>query len=446
MSLIYILYPEIISVIFEHAKNMTDEIPLAYETSAERERNIAFEATASRICSYFRKVALATPRLWTTIHVHGASRLENIVEMLARSGDCKLDIRVDLAKQDPQMDAENLDPIIHILLQYSLRWRSFHIGYSCERNDHPVVMQLCSAPAPNLQQLSIAIDDVAEADGTLVNRTASLPHIFKDGAPKLGFIRLRGLAIHLFRPPMDTVVILHLDQTKSIPIQYSTLNDILTYSPQLAHLSMYGDILAPGGWPIQQKTISLPALRSLRVCSISGEGYAGIMKSMDAPYLESLTLKDVQEHDLDWLWSITDKDQFETLKSLGFIEFDLNRATSKNIFEQGQKSTIINVLSEGTIEIPNGLQYVPWPGLKTLSLGLDCYDDDQEVINKVITVRKEYGCPISTFIFRISAEDMEDMLPLELEAGADLDIRFHSQNIVWPENGTHFDHDDILFY
>ncbi|KAF8197915.1 hypothetical protein BJ912DRAFT_1020570 [Pholiota molesta] len=380
---------------------MTDEIPLAYETSAERNRNIAFEATAPRICSYFRKVALATPRLWTTIHVHEASRLENIVEMLARSGDCKLDIRIDLAVQDPQMDAEILDPIIHNILQHSHRWRSLYVGYSCERNDHPVVMQL-------------SIDDVNEADGTLINRTVSSPHIFKDGAPKLGFIRLRGLAIQLFRPPLDTV-------TKNIPIQYSTLNDILTYSPQLAHLS------------IQQETISLPALRSLR-------GYAGIMKTMDAPYLESLTLKDVQEHDLDRLWSITDKAKFETLKSLSFID--------KSIFETFRQITTFSTLyaSAGNCRGLKWNPVLPWPRLKTLSLGLDLYEHDQQVIDTVITVRKEYGCPISTFIFRISAEDMEDMLPLEFEAGADFEIRFHDQNLVWPENGTHFDQDDILFY
>jgi hypothetical protein len=457
MALIYVLHPEILSIIFENAKIMTDQISLAHKSSNGTNRNMAFEITASRTCSYFRVVALATPQLWTTIHIHGAARLECIVEMLSRSGDCRLDIRIDLGVLDRQMNAEILDPIIDNILLHSRRWRSLCIGYSYERQDRPVVMRLCAVPAPNLQQLSITVNDVAEADGSLVNRTVDLPHIFKEGAPKLGFIRLRGLAIQLFRPPLDNVVTLHLDQIKSVPIQYATLHSILTCSPHLAHLSMYGDILALEGWPDQQKAISLPALRSLRVHSISGEAYAGIMQIINAPKLESLTLKSLQDHDLDPLWSITDKARFDTLKLLSLIECDPSSPTCQILFgmfrqittfstmHAARKSNIINILAEGTVKDLNGLQYVPWPRLKTLHLSSDFYDNDQEVIKTMAAVRKEHGYPVSTFMFSASAEETKDMAPLKFESGAGFEIQSCGQYFDWPEHGTHFDHDDMLF-
>ncbi|KAF9484429.1 hypothetical protein BDN70DRAFT_872439 [Pholiota conissans] len=460
MSSIYDLHPEILSIIFENAKNMTDVIPLTYGTNVGRNQTVAFEVVATKICSYFRDIALATPRLWTSIHVHGASRSDNIVEMLARSCDCWLDIRIDLAVQNLQMEATRLDSIIEKLLLHSLRWRTLCIGYRYERRDHPVVLLLCTASAPGLQHLSITVDDVADADRSLINQTVSLPHIFKDGTPKLGFIRLRGFAIQLFRPPLTTVVTLHLDHTRDIPIQYSTLKEMLTSSPYLAHLSMHGDILAPGGWTSQRRVVSLPVLRSLRVCSISGEIFAGMMKCIDAPNLESLTLKKVQECDLNPLWNTLDEIKFETLKTLSLIEFDLSTSTWRHIFETFQQintfsslddyagfrdSIFIGALLEPSVHGLNGVQYVPWPKLKTLCLGLDLYDNDQNLIKKLIAVRKELGFPISRCIFRIGAEDMEDLLPLQLESEADFEIKFIAEEVIWPDNNTHIDHDDILF-
>ncbi|KAF9481118.1 hypothetical protein BDN70DRAFT_920035 [Pholiota conissans] len=455
MPPIFKLHPELLSIIFEMARDMTHKSSLLYEPGEVN--TIAFEITVTRICSYFQRIALAAPRLWTSIHLHGASHPKHIIDMLTRSGECWLDIRIDMSMEDLQMNAEQLDTMVSNFILHSRRWRSLCIAYSCERRDHPMVMKLCSSPAPGLQQLSISVDDVVGADGAHINHSVDYPVIFRDGAPNLASIRLRGFAVQLFRPPFRYVVILHLDQTKSVPIQYATLKGMLTLSPHLAHVSIYGDILGPGDWVNQPQRISLPALRSLRMYSISGETFSGVLQSIEAPNLESLTMKSLQDHDLRPLWDQPRQIRFEALKTLNLIEFNFSAPTCRRIFETFEhitafsaiyassvawKPTIVNILTEGTV---NWVPYVPWPKLKTLHLSSDfCYDDN-EGISTLIAVRKAHGYPIHTLVFKTDPEEMEDTSDLQFEVGAEVEIRF-CQDIIWPENSTHIDLDDVLFY
>ncbi|KAF9483618.1 hypothetical protein BDN70DRAFT_851479 [Pholiota conissans] len=460
MTFIYTVHPEILSIIFENTKAMTaDETQFPGEVSAEKKHGIAFEVIACAVCTYFREVAFATPSLWTTTRVHGASDPENIVQRLSHAGNFWLDIRIDLAAKDDQMDAAKLQLIIDSILQHSLRWRSLCIGYGYERRDHPVVGQICSAPAPGLKRLSLTVDDVDKADGTLINRAANLPHIFKDGTPELELIRLRGFSIHLFRPPLSSMVTLHLDQTRSIHIQYSTLADMLTASPHLANLSIHSDILAQGNWPDRQKAIRLPALRSLRLFSNSGEGFPGMLKIINAPRLEFLTLKGLREGDMELVWAMQ-KTRFDGLKSLSLVDSDMSTWMCVRMFETFRQITslsavyasagkmegmVLNHLSHGKTSGQDGVQFVPWPKLTTVCLGSDLWVNGREVTRAFIAARREDGHPISTVIFKGSAEQMEDILSARTEAGVGVEIKFCSQNIIWPEKSSDVDQEDTLF-
>lgn len=305
-----------------------------------------------------------------------------------------------------------------------------------------------------LQQLSIIVDDVEHADATIVNRDVRLPHIFKEGTPTLEFVRLRGLAMHLFRPQLGNVVILHLDQTTFIPVLYSTFRDILTCSPVLAHLSLYGDIISATQWPPGINPINLPALRSLRICGVAGEMYTGILLGIHAPRLDSLTLKDIQAHDLDLLWDLMDVTRYTNLKSLIFCDFEPSISTYTRIFESFQEiitftslyssagnSILVDLLLEDVH--PGQEPHVPWPKLQILSFPFDPYSDDDELIEDIVKVRRRCGCPLSKILLGRKLEDITRG-EIRLEVG-NIQVKFCWRNEEWPANRTQFDEDDGLF-
>lgn len=458
---IYDIPAEILAVIFEEGKHIVEEMPPAPDDGRSH-RSTPFEILITHICSYFRQVSLATPSLWTSIRVDAFCRIENIVDRLERSGACGLNIRIESAGQDTPINATMLDMIMDHILRHSLRWRSLFLRYAYERAAHPVVRRICAAPAPRLRSFSLTVDNVNEADLTSVNRSVNRPHIFNDGTPQeLKFVRLRGLATQLFRPSLNSVVTLHLDQVRYLPLQYSTLREILMCSLYLANLSIYGDIIAPGTWPPawQANTLYLPNLRSLRLFSESGETCAGVMNGLDAPKLESLTLKSLHEHDMDDLWNIPNQNaRFPNLKSLTFEEFDFTDLTYGRIFQtfsgitsffalciRVKDSPLLKILGQGLTVGPDGSPYIPWPRLETLGFATEG-GDGAGVIDAVVEARKTCGYPISTFLFAVCGEDeAEEELLLEYQGRRDLEIKFCPTNIVWPEDRTHLDYEDCLF-
>lgn len=436
---------EILSIVFEIGKNVVDHDDLNYD-------EYPFELLVSHTCSYFRQVALATPRLWTAFSIHENYSDELIAEYIARSGECLLDIRVDLTVYRLQVDEMKLNATLQMILPLSFRWRSLSITYDFENVTYPLISKLCNQPAKALRHLSITVEDVDHADATIVNGDVKLPHIFKEGTPTLEFVRLRGLAMHLFRPPLDNVVTLHLDQTAFIPVLFSTFRDILTCSPVLTHLSLYGDII--GAWPPGLNLIYLPALRSLRICGVTGEMYTGILLGIHAPGLNCLTLKNLHAHDLDLVWEVMDVSRYINLKSLMFCNFELPASTYAHIFQSFQEiikftslhssadeSILANLLSEGIL--PGQAEpHVPWPKLQILSFPLDPYTDDEERIADIVKVRRRCGYPLSKILL---GQTLEEMARREIIFEVGIEVEFCWQTSIWPTNGTQFDHDDGLF-
>ena len=442
---------EILSIAFEIGKNVVDDL----HSDANGHHEYPFELLVSHTCSYFRQVALATPRLWTAISIHENCPDKLVAEYIARSGGCLLDIRVDLAVHKAQLDNTRLNTTVQMILPLSFRWRSLSVTYDGEIMRYPLISTICNQPAEGLQHLSITVDDVEHADASIVNRDVRLPHIFKEGTPTLAFVRLRGLAMHLFRPQLGNVVTLHLDQTTFIPVLYSTFRDIVTCSPFLAHLSLYGDIISATQWPVGINLIHLPALRSLRICGVTGEMYTGILLGIHAPGLSSLTLKDLQAHDLDLLWELMDVTRYMSLRSLIFCDFEPSISTYAHIFESFQEiitftslyssagnSILVDLLLEGLPprqEEPN----VPWPKLQILSFPFDPYTDDDELIEDIVIVRRNCGYPLSKILLGRKLEDIAQG-EIRLEVGH-IQVEFSWRTREWPANRTQFDDDDGLF-
>jgi hypothetical protein len=439
---------EVLSIVFETGKSIVDDL----HSGSDSYHEYPFESVVSHTCTYFRRVAFATPRLWTAFSIHENCPNELIAEYIARSGECLLDVRVDLTVQKLQKNETNLNATLQMILPLSFRWRSLEITYDCENATYPLISLLCNQPAKALQHLSITVDNVDQADATIVNRDVKLPHIFKEGTPKLEFVRLRGLAMHLFRPQLGNVVTLHLDQTVFIPVLYSTLQDILTCSPVLAHLSLYGDIVS--AWPVGVNPIHLPALQSLRICGIAGEMYSGILLGIHAPRLNSLTLKDLHAHDLDHLWEVMDVSRYANLKTLIFCNFELPVSTYRHIIKSFQEiitfsslhssadeSILVDLLLEG-FHPGQTEPRVPWPKLQNLSLLIDPYIDDDDLIEDIVKARRRSGHPLSKILLEQTLEGISEE-EITFKVG---DIRqICGRTEGWPTNGTQFDHDDGLF-
>ncbi|KAF8813923.1 hypothetical protein BYT27DRAFT_7083509, partial [Phlegmacium glaucopus] len=427
--------------------------PFSHVLDARSYHEQPFEVLVSHTCSHFRQIALATPRLWTSFYIHENCTDKSIAPYIKRSGACLVDIRVDLTVHKLQMDETRLNATLQMILPLSNRWRSLSIAYDRENVRYPLISKLCNQPAQALQHLSITVDDVDSADASIVNRDITFPHIFKEGTPTLEFVRLRGLAIHLFRPQLCNVVTLHLDQTTSIPVLYSTFRDIVTCSRVLANLSLYGDIIGVAQWPSGANPIHLPALRSLRICGVAGETYTGILLGIHAPELNSLTLKDVHAHDLDLLWEVMDVSRYTNLNSLIFCDFELPISTYAHIFKtfkevitftslhsSAGESILVDLLLGGAVSAPTG-SHVPWPKLQILSFPFDAYSDEDELIEDIVEVRRGCGYPLSKIVLGQTEMVSEG---IRIKVG-NIRVEFCWRTEVWPTNGTQFDHDDSLF-
>lgn len=345
-----------------------------------------------------------------------------------------------------------------IILLESFRWRSLCVRYHTEAAGHPLIAHMCNCSAPNLEHLSLSIHHIENANSAGVNSVTDSPQIFQQGAPKLHFLRLRGVAIQYFRPELAHLVSLHLDQTRKLPLLYATFRNIITSSPYLSDLSVYGDIILPTAWADHDSLIYLPQLRSLRIFSESGAMYSGLLLGINAPILESLTLKSAEECDFDALWRLANRGNYSNLKYLHFSDFELSVTGYTTMFRTfpavkefsavhlfPSESELLTALLYGMTPGTDG-PIVPWPRLESLCFGFDL-DGDNSKLSKVAAIRKSVGHPLSHF-FLTMEDDVFRQMPWEdtSNAGDDVDVQFFAVDRPWPLNGVHGgDQDDTMF-
>lgn len=447
------LPPEILSWIFqlgqagERAKSDADEEDHddygnddEYDDDVD-ERNISsFEVTVSHVNSHFRNVALGTRKLWRSIDVtHGVHR-DLIATYISRSDGCGLWVRLDFGEEAPS--ADDLAKF-EVILPHSPRYQRLIIDIITEEIDNPIIRQFHDLDTPMLEQLSISVKEV-EGNATAIPGV----HVLTRGAEKLSFVRLRGLAMSFFRPPLQTVTTLHLDQTLPLPIQLATLVQILSASPFLANLSIYGDMVSDLAWPNHcAHSVELPSLRSLRICGVSGKIYSHLLMGINAPSLHSLVLKDAQEFDLEIFWASPNVLKFPQLHQLTFCDFEFSSHVYAKVFHAFPTITkfstsyssttpkILWLLSQPKVDIP-------WPNLHTLVLLLNLKDVD--LIAQVIRNRNAAGHPLARL-----------HLGTSLHLSAVQQYAWLQENVTleriqrleyWPPGAFYPDDDDTLFY
>jgi hypothetical protein len=200
--------------------------------------------------------------------------------------------------------------------------------------------------------------------------------------------------------------------------------------------------------------IEMPALRSLRICAVSGLAYCGILLGINALGLESLVLKDVQEHDLDLFWASPHMNKFPVLHSLTFYNFEFSEYTYGNMFRAFQSITkftslysslntprVLKLLGAPLTNPSSYLLEFPWPSLKILTFLLN--PDDGPLIDHVVNTRVLTGHPLVKLRLGSSHDPALPHRFRRLQKQVEVE-RFKSLDL-WPEGLNHPDLDDFFF-
>jgi len=437
---VYALPPEILSWIFELGQALElGELHNLDDSDIDDVSVSPFEILITHVSSRFRTVAIGTCKLWRSIDITRIHSMESITTYISRSNGCGLWVRLDFGTRTPSTNELAKLGVISPQLNH---YHRLVIKTVDETMDKPVIRPFCDRDAPMLEHLSISVEEV---EGAFAANTV----VLRGGAEKLSFVRLRGLAVPLFRPPLSVVTTLHLDQTLPLPIHYTTLLQILTASPFLAHLSVYGDIVDSPVWPTTIPPIELPNLRSLRICGISGMIYSSLLLGINAACLDSLVLKDAQEFDLENFWASPNMFKFPQLHHLTFCDFEFSSHVYADVFRAFPAITkfttsyspstplILSLLAQPVEELD-----IPWPDLHTLTFLLNLYDDD--LIKDVVQNREAVGCPLVTL--RLGTSHHPSTLRQYDWLRENVVLEEIEKLERWPAPDFSLDEDDILFY
>jgi hypothetical protein len=228
--------PELLASIFELAQSSADEDEDAEPINPQ----IPVEVVASHVSVYWRNVALNTRLLWRHINISQSETVEKIQVYLARSGQVLLHVRLDLIQRP--LEVTMLTEKVDLLFSQFNRWERFTIHSNIETAEFPVVSRLYDVFSPSLEHLALCINDV-DSENLKAIRRADFEQILTKGCPRLTVLRLRGLSMHFFRPPLANITTLYLEQTRGLFIGYERFAHLLTASPALAHLSIHDSII-----------------------------------------------------------------------------------------------------------------------------------------------------------------------------------------------------------
>ncbi|KAF9527305.1 hypothetical protein CPB83DRAFT_400166 [Crepidotus variabilis] len=433
---------EILSHIFHIGQGLHDE-------EAQPEPRIKpFEVLVSQICLHMRHTALHQPTLWSTIRLRPFSSYERIAEYLKRSAQTPLNIHIRSTSSINQEKEIIPDALLDLVLNHSLRWQSMSVA-----EGNSLVSRICNHPAPSLRYLSLSVDEI-EVAGINAAVNMQSPKIFSNGTNDLRFIRLRGSALHLYRPRFNMVITLHLEETKEIPLTYDDFRNIVLCSPFLANLSFYGDIIASSERINRKNDLTLPALRSLRIYGVSGVVYASLLRAIKAPNLEALTLKGLQEHDLDALQDMMEDTKFQNLRYLKFCDFDVSVYTYETIMRIFENityfctpesfifdSNLVRLLLDDSEEM--GKVDIRWPSLKEVSFPSDeeKEEDEIELLDDLINSRQNDGCAMRRVLFEVAVDDPRNR---SSEDRKGVQIVYSSKQEGWPCSRNLREQDDLF--
>jgi len=294
-----------------------DVLEEIFYQSLPTDRNAPLDNNATpliftRICRQWRQVAFASPRLWSTIHIHALPnfydpwkyfhpdkpqpnrdnlRAAAALEWLKRSGDLPLQISL-IAYSDPFGDLLVFDPYLSLLVPFCSRWKSLIL-----EGDSSSFSRILGAA--KLQSLELLILDFDPS----VHRNDDRPEDFMSSLSNCGLLTapsLRRLSIRrlLTMDPTNLNAnwsqLTHLElgapsgeRRNLMTMHMSTASEILRVSSRLVSCR-----IKIGAWGGSSSPIHLMRLPFLRQLSIDIEGYIlPFTESLEVPALQEIKLR-----------------------------------------------------------------------------------------------------------------------------------------------------------
>lgn len=261
------------------------------------EERLQFAMPVSQVSRLWRKIAIHTPFMWSSIQLLGKCgkgwlKLIKLMITLSRFHLLEVDIKCDYEA----VDVDILQFQVDIILPEVFRWKRIYYSGRYEDDHHHFlfVEPLSQLSAPLLEVFEIDIfaeDSIAQVflddNETIDNATG----IFAGGAPMLQKVRVNGIRITWCLPPLLSVTSLEISYPPD-PINFAIFKAILTSPSALTHLDLDGDVVIEDQLYQPGRSINLSSLRSLWITAgtFPSSQLLNLLSILRCPGLETLRI------------------------------------------------------------------------------------------------------------------------------------------------------------
>ncbi|KAJ7879139.1 hypothetical protein B0H13DRAFT_2051658 [Mycena leptocephala] len=375
----------------------------------------------SHVSRLFRDVVVGSPELWTLVDVNcDADGSDEILKLyMERSRACLISATLRgsnkgiayyyklLAERFSQI-VPHMDRIWRLRIVFRTEWGG------------DVLASFRDVAAPNLQHLEIT-NEIQDYDDYWIT-----VEMFSSGAPRLGFLKMNGIKLHVQAASQWTTSLTHLEVLGGYHSVDWTNNNFLTaiatQCPLLVHLHLDLSHISP---PLERR-FDLPALEFLHILVLDGEDEAYLLEMIDlfdTPALTEFIIDGTHGDQIFAIFNTTSfpHSSFPALTSLSFINNDSCTCESDIPFSSTISSpplALFPALSSLTLgnqcftrELINdilGPSSQPWPQLETITLcpREDSFDAVGDALRDAGNSKRQHGQPVPAIRLFRALEDL----------------------------------------
>ncbi|KAJ8519230.1 hypothetical protein ONZ45_g3778 [Pleurotus djamor] len=228
---------------------------------------------------------------------------------MERAGSHPLDIHIVLDDYSKPR-CHSVKEALALIIPEIERWRNLTIEAEYFGSIMSVFSAIRHQYAPELQSVTMTLDDTSCLAGLWHQSENSYLGIFGGGAPRLRSFELSGISLHYCHPPLESLKKLALkasyDSEAGLPLSYTKLRDILKDAPELEELSLQGRVVChpEGRYQEPVESIVVPNLKLLEISAPGGETakdqcehISSICRIVNAPRLRSLNTSFMNMYD-----------------------------------------------------------------------------------------------------------------------------------------------------
>jgi hypothetical protein len=273
-----------------------------------------FQILVSHVCSHWRRIALRTSSLWTTLHFREPSHISRAQAYLIRcmtTGTHLLDILVDTVAQEDHLPGvtlckDEIRDVFEVIIPHVKRWRAFHLKIRDNECKGQARHYLGSCgPAPRLETLQLYHFEDYQTPQNLYLATYRPPVIvFDNSLPHLKNVSLIGVNLPWAKSPYlknlhNLELALHSDNIRP---PYESWERMLRMSPDLQSLCLHysGPRAGTGDpslkWSSTEEVVLMKDLQQLSLTDLDPDYLCNLMRRVSLPALTKISL-DLPEQD-----------------------------------------------------------------------------------------------------------------------------------------------------